>query len=133
MWNIMLYYSLFWTRSPYLDLQWRSRSTGNILELLITSIVRHKNKNRWVGDPLCRSCSLFCVVIFQSSFGLVKYPYTKQFTWESPPSPVLVILPYIYGSNWWYQLSVYHILNLHNCSTNFLAKCNWHDPWIFIF
>ncbi len=65
--NIMPYYGLFWTRSPYLDLRWRSRNTGTILELLITSIVRHKNKNRWVGDPLWRSCSLFCVVIFHES------------------------------------------------------------------
>ncbi len=60
--SIMPYYGLFWMRSPYLDLQWRSRSTGNIPGLLITSIVWHKNKNRWVGDPLWRSCSLFCVV-----------------------------------------------------------------------
>ncbi len=70
------------------------RCTGTIPELLITSIVRHKNKNRWVGDPVWRSCSLFCVVIFHSSFGLMKYPYTKQFTWSPqgiPPSSVLVI------------------------------------------
>ncbi len=90
----MLYYGLFWMRSPYLDLRWISRSTGTIPDLLIISIVRHKNKNRWVGDPLWRSCSLFCVVIFHSSFGLVKYPYTKQFTRSPqgiPPSPVLVI------------------------------------------
>ncbi len=93
--SFMPYYCLFWTRSPYLDLRWRSRSTGTIPELLITSIVWHKNKNRWVGDPLRRSCELFCVVIFHSSFGLVKYPYTKQFTWSPqgiPPSPVLVIV-----------------------------------------
>ncbi len=93
--SIMPYYGLFWTWSPYLDLQWRSRSTGTIPELLIISIVRHKNNNRWVGDLLWRSCELFCVVIFYSSFGLVKYPYTKQFTWSPqgiPPSPVLVIL-----------------------------------------
>ncbi len=90
----MPYYGLFWTRSPYLDLRWRSCSTGTIPELLITSIVQHKKKNRWVGDPLWRSCSLFCVVIFHSSFELVKYPNTKQFTWSPqgiPPSPVLVI------------------------------------------
>ncbi len=84
---IMPYYGLFWTRSPYLDLRWRSRSTGTIPELLITSIVRHKNKNRWVGDPMWRSCSLFCVVIFYSSFGLVKYPYTKQFHMISTGDP----------------------------------------------
>ncbi len=71
----MLYYGLFWMKSTYLDVRWRSRSTGHIPELLITSIVRHKNNNRWVGDPLWRSCSLFCVVIFHSSFGLVTYPY----------------------------------------------------------
>ncbi len=91
----MPYYGLFWTRSPYLDLRWRSCSTGTLLELLITSIVWHKNKNRWLGDPLWRSCSLFCVVIFHSSFRPVKYPYTKQFTWSPqwiPPSPVLVII-----------------------------------------
>ncbi len=91
----MLYYGLFWTWSPCLDLRWRSCSTGTIPELLITSIVRHENKNRWVGDPLWRSCSLFCVVIFHLSFGLVKYHYKKQFTWSPqgiPPSPVLVIL-----------------------------------------
>ncbi len=94
----MPYYGLFWTRSPYLDLQWRPRNTGTILELLLTSIVRHKNKNRWVGDSLRRSCSLFCVVIFHESIGLVKYPYTKQFTWSPqgiPPSPVLVIMYFI--------------------------------------
>ncbi len=95
-WSLVIisYYGLFWTWSPYLDLQWRSRSTGNIPELLITSILRHKNKNRWVGDHLWRSCSLFCVVIFHSSFGLMTYPYTKQFTWSPqgiPHSPVLVI------------------------------------------
>ncbi len=61
------YYGLFWMRSPYLDLWWRSCSTGTILERLITSIVRHKNKNRWVGDPLWRSFSLFCAVIFHES------------------------------------------------------------------
>ncbi len=79
--SIMPYYGLFWTQSPYLDLKWRSRSTGTIPELLMTSIVQHKNKNWWVGDPVWRSCSLFCVVIIHSS--------------ESPqgisPSPVLVI------------------------------------------
>ncbi len=121
--SIMPYYGLFWTRSPYLDLQWRSRSTGTIPELLITSIVQHKNKNRWVGDLLWRSCSLFCVVIFHSSFGLMKFPYTKQFTWSPqgiPPSPVLVILP-----------SELH--NKHTKETNFRAifrikfnKCHWH-------
>ncbi len=74
---IMPYYGLFWTWSPYLDLRWRSCSSGTIPELIITSIVRHKNKNRQVGDPLWRSCELFCVVIFHESFGLVKYPYTK--------------------------------------------------------
>ncbi len=67
--GIMPYYGLFWTRSPYLDLQWRSRSTGTIPELLITSIVWHKNKNRWRGDPLWRSCELFCVGIFNESDG----------------------------------------------------------------
>ncbi len=94
----MPYYGLFWMQSTYLDLQWRSRSTGTIPEILITSIVWHTNKNRWVGDPLWRSCSLFCVVIFHSSFGLMKYPYTKQFTWSPhgiPPSPVLVIKPIV--------------------------------------
>ncbi len=98
---IMPYYRLFWTQSPYLDLRWRSHSTGTIPELLITSIVRHKNKNRWVGDPLWRSCSLFCVVIFHSFFGLMKYPYTKKITWSPqgiPPSPVLVIM------FWWWSL-----------------------------
>ncbi len=119
--SFMPYYSLFWMRSPYLDLRWRSCSTGTIPELLITSIVRHKNKNRWVGDPLWRSCSLFlCRTIdvissssivpvlrdlhwrsrygdtrYGESFGLVKYPYTNQFTWSPqgiPHSPVLVIL-----------------------------------------
>ncbi len=45
----MLYYGLFWMRHPYLDIRWRSRSTGTILELFIASIVWHKNKNRWVG------------------------------------------------------------------------------------
>ncbi len=71
---------LFWRWSPYLDLWWRSCSTGTIPDLLITSIVRHENMNRWWGDPLWRSCSLFCVVIFHLSFGLVKYHYKKQFT-----------------------------------------------------
>ncbi len=100
----MPYYDLFWMRSPYLDLQWRSYSTGIIPELLITSIVWHKNKNRWVGDPLWRSYSLFCVVIFHSSFILVKYPYTKQFTWSPqgiPPLPVLVILFKSKLFKWW--------------------------------
>ncbi len=59
----MPYYGLFSMRSPYLDLRWRSRSTGTLSELLITSIARHKNKNMWVGDPMWRSCSLFSVVI----------------------------------------------------------------------
>ncbi len=92
------YYGLFWTWSPYLDLQWRSHSTGTIPELLITSIVWHKNKNRRVADPLWRSWSLFCLVIFHSSFGLLKYPYTKEFTLSPqgiPPSPVLVILRFV--------------------------------------
>ncbi len=79
----MPYYDLFWMRSPYLDLRWRSRSTGTIPELLIISIVRHKNKNRWVGDPLWRSCSLFCVEIFHES----EYPYTEQFTWSPQGIP----------------------------------------------
>ncbi len=83
----MTYYGLFWMWSPYLDLRWRSRSTGTIPELLITSIVRHKNKNSWVGDPMWRSCSLFCVMIFHSSFRLVKYPNTKQFTWSPQGIP----------------------------------------------
>ncbi len=60
--HFMPYYGLFWTRSPHLDLRWRSRSTGTILELFIASIVRHKNKNRWVGDPLWRSCSLLLIL-----------------------------------------------------------------------
>ncbi len=92
--NIMPNYGLFWTWSPYLDLRWRSRSTGNIPELLITSIVQHNNKNRWVGDLLWRSCSLFCLVIFHSSFGLVKYPYTKQFTWSPQGIPLHLFLLY---------------------------------------
>ncbi len=32
------------------------------------SIVWHKNKNRWLGGPLWRSCELFCVVIFHMIF-----------------------------------------------------------------
>ncbi len=44
--HIMPYYGLFWTQPPYLDLRWRSHSTGTIPEIIITSIVRHKNKNR---------------------------------------------------------------------------------------
>ncbi len=71
-------YGLFWTWSPCLDLKWRSHSTGTIPELLITSIVWHKNKNRWTGGSLWRSCELFCVVIFHESEGRVKYHYTKQ-------------------------------------------------------
>ncbi len=80
---------------------------GVIPELLITPIVWHKNKNRWLRDPLWRSCSLFCVVIFHSSFGLIKYPYTKQFTWSSqgiPPLPVLVIAPASY--DWHTQIEI---------------------------
>ena len=40
-------------------------------------IVWHKNKNKFVVDHLWRSCSLFLLGIFHSSFGLVKYPYAK--------------------------------------------------------
>ncbi len=123
----------------YLELSYLTRiaKVGAISELLITSIAWHKNKNRWVGDPLWRSRSLFCVGIFHSSFGLMKYPSTKQFTWSPQgilPSSVLVICwfsfcPYdqILGAGFngqaiiilmwiWYQFQFPHI-----CST----LCLW--------
>ncbi len=74
----------------------------------ITSIVRHKNKNRWVGDPMWRSCSLFCVVIFyiptqNNSHDLHRGP---------PHSPILVIWP------WWQSMippPPIFPLKWHNC------------------
>ncbi len=81
----MPYYGLLWTWSPYLDLRWRSRSTGTIPELLITSIARHKNKNRWVGDPLWRSCSLFCVGIFHKSSEISLHKTMNMISTGDPP------------------------------------------------
>ncbi len=47
-----------------------------------------------------KSYVLLCLTCF---FGLVKYPYTKQFTWSphgDPPSPVLVIR---YSKYWYFN------------------------------
>ncbi len=75
---IMPYYGLFWTWSPYLDLQWRSLSTGTIPELLITSIV---------FIVLCSDISL---VLWTLEISLHKTIH--MISTGDPPSNVLVIL-----------------------------------------
>ncbi len=57
-----------------------------------TAITGAYNKNRWRGDPLWRSCELFCVGIFHESEGQVKYHYSKQWTWSPQGIPTHLFL-----------------------------------------
>ncbi len=114
--SVMLYYG------PVLNatsIPW-SRSTGNIPELLITSILRHKNKNRWRGGSpveimfivLCSDISLILqtheisphgiphspvVVIISGNLAISVHQYQFMIIWNSRCAKVWS-LTYVYSA-----------------------------------
>ncbi len=79
------------------------------------------NQEQVRGDQLWRSCSLFLIGIFDLSFGLVKYPNIKQFTWSPQSDHSLTcscyIIPYyglfVHNSLSYIQISI----GYYPCST----------------
>ncbi len=86
-------------------------------------IVQHKNKNR---------CSLFCVVIFHESEGLVEYPLHKTIHMIStgdPPSPVLVIQPQLSDRKYKLKLYICKIIRKKLTANN----TSWYYLWFLCY